>query len=320
MAGKQMEGDNQRRRALARRARARGLAASELRVTLGASKQPRHIEHTHRDGPQNRDTDRVEPSPAPPERRWPRYDPSAVGIDPAPVDAELGIVRYRAFVQEIARRSGLDFDQAHVSAEATVVALADGLRPAQGVAFLESLPRELYDEHPVRFSSYELTLGNLLDEVGRIAQVSAERARLRAQAVLSVLATSIGGPPLPPDVVELTQPPPVGGGVTGATGETAPLTHEEVQAALARLPRWTGDQRALVRMIELPPENLERVLQRLEVLKREIGRGPHIGRQNERTAGLIVRTQRVDAVTALDVELAHRLDAAIDEASAGMSA
>jgi hypothetical protein len=35
---------------------------------------------------------------------------------------------------------------------------------------------------------------------------------------------------------------------------------------------------------------------------------------------LVVRTSRVNAVTALDVELAHRVDAAIEEAGAGMDA
>jgi pterin-4a-carbinolamine dehydratase len=35
---------------------------------------------------------------------------------------------------------------------------------------------------------------------------------------------------------------------------------------------------------------------------------------------LVLRTSRVNAVTALDVELAHRVDAAIEEAGAGMDA
>ena len=45
-----------------------------------------------------------------------------------------------------------------------------------------------------------------------------------------------------------------------------------------------------------------------------------IGRPEEGTATLVVRTNRVDAVTALDVELAHRVDAAIEEAGAGLDA
>lgn len=46
-----MEGDNERRRALARQARAEGRQPSEAGVTLGASKQVEHVERAHRDGP-----------------------------------------------------------------------------------------------------------------------------------------------------------------------------------------------------------------------------------------------------------------------------
>ncbi|MBX6723600.1 MAG: hypothetical protein IRY92_10250, partial [Dactylosporangium sp.] len=61
-------------------------------------------------------------------------------------------------------------------------------------------------------------------------------------------------------------------------------------------------------------------LQRLERLRREMGRAPHIGRQDDSTAVLVVRTNSVDAVTALDVALAHAVDAAIEEAGAGVAA
>jgi pterin-4a-carbinolamine dehydratase len=324
MTGKQMEGDNQRRRALAREAREQGRSASEAGVTLGSSKQPKHIEHAHRAGPpaagpHKRDAERVPPPAPPPGRAWPHFDPAAVGIDPPPVDLGLGVVRYRELVDEIARRGGLSFDQARVGAEATVVALARGLRLPERTAFLEPLPHEFYDEHPVGCVFYELTLTNFLDEVGAIADLLRDQARLRAQLVLGVLATYFELPALPADLRELTVPPAVGGGVSGPNGHAAPLNDDEVRAALARLPLWSGDRRGLVRSIELPPENLDRVLRRLERLKPENGRGPHIGQQNAHTAGLIVRTQSVDAVTALDVRLAHQVDAAIEQAGAGMS-
>ncbi|MEV1146630.1 hypothetical protein AB0I76_23655, partial [Micromonospora sp. NPDC049799] len=48
---KQMEGDNQRRRALAREARERGMQASETGASLSASKQLTHLDKGRRIGP-----------------------------------------------------------------------------------------------------------------------------------------------------------------------------------------------------------------------------------------------------------------------------
>jgi hypothetical protein len=49
--GKQMEGDNRRRRALARRARGAGRRASQTDASLGSSKQYEHLPEKRRDGP-----------------------------------------------------------------------------------------------------------------------------------------------------------------------------------------------------------------------------------------------------------------------------
>ncbi|MGW4502979.1 DUF2267 domain-containing protein, partial [Micromonospora sp. NPDC004336] len=48
---KQMEGDNQRRRALARQARERGMQASETGASLSAGKQLTHLDRGRRAGP-----------------------------------------------------------------------------------------------------------------------------------------------------------------------------------------------------------------------------------------------------------------------------
>jgi hypothetical protein len=244
------------------------------------------------------------PTPPPAPRNWPRFDPAAVGIDPPPLDDRSGFIRYRDLVAEIARRGGLEFDQARVAAEATIVALARGLAPAQRDAFLEPLPAELYDEDLIRGYERPLTLEAFLATFVDLAAVYREHARLQAQAVLSTLARYVGLPPLPSELQELAQPPPVGGGVTGPRGGTAPLSDAEVHDALTRLPRWSGDRRALLRTIELPPDSLDRTLEHLETMRRR----PHIGRQTPTTATLIVRTKNVDAVTALDVDLAHQID------------
>jgi pterin-4a-carbinolamine dehydratase len=167
------------------------------------------------------------------------------------------------------------------------------------------------------------SLIGFLHQVATIVHRTPDQARYLAQAVLSVMSGQDGelmsSLRLPEYVRDLLAPP-AEGGVVGVDGRTPPLTDEELRAALARPPLWSGDRRALVRTIALPPGNLERVLRRLADLKHEAGRGPRIRRPDEGVAKFVVRTSPVNAVTALDVELAHRVDAAIEEAGAGMDA
>ncbi|MEV1147918.1 4a-hydroxytetrahydrobiopterin dehydratase, partial [Micromonospora sp. NPDC049799] len=115
---------------------------------------------------------------------------------------------------------------------------------------------------------------------------------------------------------------PVGSPVVGHLVEasrTPPLRGDELNEALNGLPYWSGDGQALTRTVELPPDNLDRVLDRLDRLRVETGRGPRIGRPDATTAVLTVRSRQAGAVTAQDVDLAHTIDDAIDEAGAGMA-
>jgi pterin-4a-carbinolamine dehydratase len=327
MGGKQMEGDNQRRRALARRAREEGRAPSEAGVTLGASKQPEHTERAHREGPPpagphkpvpHQPTEGTPPRPGP---AWPKWHPEELGVEPN----SPGWIRYRDLVNEVGRRADLDFDHARLAAEATTTVLARALDKENRRQFLEGVPMELHDDYAINVPYAPLDLNGFLIQVGTIVHRERDQARYQAQAVLSTMAEQdhdlIESLDLPDYVDQLTTPPPIGGGIVGIPpGGVPPLTDDELREALASLPLWSGDHRALMRTIELPPENLDRVLHRLANLRQEVGRAPHIGRQSPSTAILAVRTTNVDAVTRLDVELAHRVDDAIDEAGAGMSA
>ena len=79
--------------------------------------------------------------------------------------------------------------------------------------------------------------------------------------------------------------------------------------------------RALDRTVELPPDNLDRVLDRLDRLRPGDRPRPAASAARTRTAAVLtVRTQQADGVTALDVDLARRIDDAIDEVGAGMAA
>ncbi|MFC4109290.1 DUF2267 domain-containing protein [Micromonospora zhanjiangensis] len=326
MSGKQMEGDNQRRRALARQARQRGDRASRSGATLGSAKQVEHRSEKHRDGPPAAGSRKPVPGrggPPPaapaPERPWPLPDPDPAGTAPGAV----AVVQYRQLVHDVARHSGVDFDQARAAAEATVLALAQALEPAGREQLLDAVPPELGDDPRLATTNRRTDLAGFLDEVARLSGRTPEQARYQAQATLGALAAQdpdlVDSLELPTALTDLLGPSPAGGDGVGPAGGTAALTDDELRTALAELPYWSGDRRALSRTIELPPDSLDRVLDRLARLKADTGRGPSIGRPARNLAVLTVRTKGVGAVTGLDVELAHRVDAAVDEAGAGLA-
>ncbi|MEU1840991.1 DUF2267 domain-containing protein [Micromonospora chersina] len=320
---KQMEGDNQRRRALARDARERGLRPSQTGASLSASKQITSLDQRQRSGPPpagRHKPDTTRGGPAPP--------PAAVAERPRPLPDErpaaVTTMGYRDLVDDVSRRAGVDFSTAKVAAEATVLALARALDEAERERLLEAVPVKLHDVVPVDGIERRRDLPGFLAEVGRRSRLTPEQARYQAAATLAALADADGdlveSLRVPDGLRDLLAPPVAGGGLVGATSATAPLDEQELRDALAQLPYWSSDRQSLVRTIELPAGNLDRVLDRLDQLRGETGRGPQIGRPDQDSAVLTVRTQQVDGVTAVDVDLARRVDDAIDEAGAGMAA
>ncbi|MCI4061084.1 DUF2267 domain-containing protein [Micromonospora sp. R77] len=319
---KQMEGDNQRRRALARQAREQGRQPSETGASLSASKQVTSLDRGRRTGPppagrHKPDSTRGGPAPPPagmPER--PRPQPR-----PGPAVTTLG---YRDLVDDVGRRAGVDFSTAKVGAEATVLALAWALDEAARERLLEAVPVKLHDVVPVDGIERHEELPGFLAEVARISGRSPEQARYQAEATLAALAEADGdlveSLRVPDGLRELLTPPAPGGGLVGPASAAAPLTDQELREALTRLPYWSSDRQSLVRTIELPAGNLDRVLDRIDQLRVDLGRGPQIGRPEPDSAVLTVRNRQVDGVTAADVDLARRIDDAIEEAGAGMAA
>lgn len=242
--------------------------------------------------------------------------------DTAPDTGSLRL-RYRELVTYAAEQIGVDFDTAREAGRATVSVLARMVEDADRRRMLDVVPAELTDGPDVS------TTLQPTDTIGFVRAVSAllgcppEQGRMRAQAILGAIAAQdrdvLDVLHLPDWLTELIRPPQPGGGVVGPKGHTAPLDEEEVEKALRRLPDWTGDARALTRTLVLPPDQLDRVLLRLDRLKQELGRGPRISRTGEQSAQFVVRTTKVDAVTALDVDLAHQVDEAITRAGAGMA-
>jgi pterin-4a-carbinolamine dehydratase/uncharacterized protein (DUF2267 family) len=229
-------------------------------------------------------------------------------------------VRYRDLLEGVSSRIAVTADEARTATEATVSALARVLPASKRQRLLDAVPsltRQSVGEAPGPAPDVEA----FVSEVSWLAGVPREQARYQAQAVLATLAEH--EPDLmdkldpPDDLRSLFRDPEPGGGITGPTGGSAPLTDAEVAAALASLPDWSGDRRALHRTLVLPRRNLDYVLAQFALLKRDTGRSPDVRVEGD-AAVLTVCTESVDAVTALDVDLARRVDALIIEAGAGI--
>ncbi|WP_433305156.1 DUF2267 domain-containing protein [Actinoplanes sp. CA-030573] len=326
---KEMEGDNRKRRALARAAREEGHRASEAAVSLGSSKQRRHAEHAeraeqngpppegaHKPGPH---APRPQEAPAP-EPAWPRRPPPTGDNTP---DTGALRLRYRELVTSAADQIGADFDTARDAARATVAVLARTVDEAGRRRLLDVVPAELTQEQDLSTPLGQADVIGFVREVSEQLHCPPEQGRRRAEAVFLAITEQspgvLGELHLPDELEELTRPPQPGGGLVGPDGHTAAIDDEELRAALRRLPDWTGDSRAITRTLVLPPDQLERVLLRLDRLKQELGRGPRISRPDERTAQFAVRTTNAGAVTAIDIDLALRVDEAITQANAGLA-
>lgn len=231
-------------------------------------------------------------------------------------------VRYSALVESVSRDAGVDTAAARESAEATVAALARTLDEPQRDRFMDAMPGEVKGRLPTDGPPHRWNQPEFVQTVSRLADRPAEEARLRAQAVLAAVADQdpglVADLDVPDDLRELFVPLAAGGGVIGPTGHEAPLTAAEVDAALRTLPEWSGDTRELRRTIALQPGDLGRVLERIRGVREETGRGPEV-RRGPDGVELAVRTASVEAVTALDVDLAARLNELIDEAAPGMA-
>jgi 4a-hydroxytetrahydrobiopterin dehydratase len=89
----------------------------------------------------------------------------------------------------------------------------------------------------------------------------------------------------------------------------APLTRDELSAALAGLPLWSGDGDGLHRVVELPSfRDAVAAIGSIADVAEEMDHHPDIDLR-WRTLHLHLVTHSAGGVTANDVELARRIDA-----------
>lgn len=230
-------------------------------------------------------------------------------------------VKYQKFVESISAVTGLDTAEARAMAEAALGTLARQVSRANRRRLLQALPGDLRAGIPDAGGLVHIDDVSFISAVSQLSGRTEEECWLLTNAVFAALAEQepelVQRLDVPGRIRDLFNPPHPGGGITGPHGNQAPLTDEEVREALSQLPYWSGDTSALVRTVELPEENLDRVVERIQNLRRELGRGPTV-RRMDGVADLVVNTATVDAVTALDIDLAHEIDRTIDEAGAGI--
>ena len=234
------------------------------------------------------------------------------------------MLEHREFLAAIAARAGLERpDAAKPPAETVLVGVARRLDDAGREALESTLPNQLAElvraSTPLRPEEADTAF---LQTVASKLDTTPERARFLAQAVLSALADHDAAAAeavrsqLPEDFGDLFAAPgdgpPPDRAATAALPEPTDLTEEEVAAALASLPGWTGDVRALERTVALPAGIGQEIRDRIARVEREMH---HHAVVEERPDGTVFRlwTHARGIVTDLDVELARRITAIIEE-------
>ncbi|MGP4095969.1 DUF2267 domain-containing protein [Nonomuraea sp. KM90] len=230
-------------------------------------------------------------------------------------------MEYQELLASIGRMTGLGSGPARAAAEATLTTLARTLDEEDRRELIDALPPELTNDFPMDRPGNDGTEEGFVRQAALLGRRPPEQARTRAQAVLAALAEQdpelVARLHIPEQVRGLFAPPESGGGITGPKGHSAPLTSSEIDSALRSLPMWSGDRSGLRRVIALPRENLRAVRRALDRLKVTYGRQPQLHDTADGLA-ILVRTVSVGAVTALDVALARRVDALIEEIGAGI--
>lgn len=163
-----------------------------------------------------------------------------------------------------------------------------------------------------------------LRELGHHLDAPPERARHLAAAVLSTLGTTDPGLAddlsrhLPADIAALfAGPGPEPARRHPTTAAPAPLTTDEVEAALRTRPAWHGDSHRLERTVSLPPDRIRPLLRRVELATRGLPYHRFDHQVADGTLTFVLYTRSVDAVTEPDLRLADAIDATVNAFGSG---
>lgn len=93
------------------------------------------------------------------------------------------------------------------------------------------------------------------------------------------------------------------------------LTADEVGAALASLPEWSGDTSRLVRRASVPQSRQDELVDTIMRAADEMNHHPNVERDGD-TVTFLIWSHDVGGVTTRDVELAARIDEVLSDRDA----
>lgn len=234
------------------------------------------------------------------------------------------MVEYESFVEGVRDRARLGSGaQARPVIEAVLSTLAHGLPRDVRARLADALPAKVQPAADVAPTSPPRTGQAFVEQVGEILGEPSERARYLAMAVFGELRAADADladalrEHTPPDTVEILKSAGDSPDIAATVSAEQPtrLTHDEVDAALRRLPEWTGDETGISRTVSLPDDRITSLVDRVQ---REAGEmNDHA--QVERGSGTVTFRLRTGSasVTEPDLTLARRVDAAVAQIASG---
>ncbi|MGY1711311.1 DUF2267 domain-containing protein [Geodermatophilus sp. SYSU D00758] len=236
------------------------------------------------------------------------------------------MLSYQELVEDVEQRAGLDdADQAVVALTAVLTTVAGAVAPEQRRALAAVVPGSLRpvveNAPPVQAED----TGDLVRRVARRADVTEERARYEAHAVLSCVAEAEPEvaeqvrQDLPADAADLFSaalPSQAASVAASQPTQLTQLTPDDVRAVLAQLPGWSGDTSGLRRTVVLDPGQGRPLLARIHRAEQDLHHRALVEELPDGVA-LVLRTRSCDCVTDLDVALARRIQEVLDGTGGG---
>jgi pterin-4a-carbinolamine dehydratase/uncharacterized protein (DUF2267 family) len=234
------------------------------------------------------------------------------------------MITHEPLVEHVAAQARLSgTDEAARVVKVTLAALAHQLEVPRRQRLRQALPGPERDAAMVTVPPAGGGATELAREIGHNLETPPEHARYLVRTVLSEIAEAdpelgqVLREGLPPDCASLFQAPePYPERMHAATVAPAPLTTAELATELRRRPQWSGTSHHLTRTVALPADRLPPLLNQINKDSRALNhRCDH--EQTDDGITFFLHTRSVDAVTALDLELADRIDAAVTAVGSG---
>lgn len=235
-------------------------------------------------------------------------------------------MKYATLIEDVEQRAGAaDSGEARRATEAVLAAFAGALGESVRGRLADVLPAQL--RPPVARPAQSDVDGEatLVRAVAQQLDCAEERARYYTQAVLSTLREAEPG--LAGEVArqvpwtrELMVPLAQG---TAPRGSAVPTQHsprllddEEIERALATMVGWTGDRHRLSRTVGLPADRIQPLLAAVHRAEEDLNHNATVEHDGD-TITFHLWTHSLRRVTDLDLDLARRIDEAVDSLGSG---